>query len=242
MWVIVLYLQWIDIVQISQGKFSYQSWSSVKERGIPWNTHLKIGCLYQIPHLRTQGTPWKKSYKECKIQSARRTPGEQSRLKKLSKTHMSSQRLKQQRKNIHGSTPGPLFIAFNLAFSWDFWICELVVLWLLCPLLGFFHLLSSLLWLQCDTFLFYLVYFILLFMFSCYLLLACSFLTRERGKEKAGRGEGVEWTQRGKKEGETLIRIYCKKERIYSLFTFFVFPTYLLICGNLIECNQIYFQ
>lgn len=200
MWVIVLYLQWIDIVQISPGKFSYQSWSSVKERGIPWNTHLKIGCLYQIPHLRTQGTPWKKSYKECKIQSARRTPGEQSQLKKLSKTHMSSQRLKQQRKNIHGSTPGPLFIAFNLAFSWDFWICELVGLWLLCPLLGFFHLLSCLLWLQCDTFLFYLVYFIFLFMFSCYLLLACSFLTRERGKEKAGGGSRMD-TERRKRRG-----------------------------------------
>lgn len=133
----------------------------IKERGSPWNTHLKIRCLYQFPHLRTQGTPWKKSFKECKIQSARRTPGEQSRWMKLTRLIWAHKGCSSKKRTYMG-LPQVLclhIIAFNLSFSWDFWICELVGLWLLCPLLGFFHLLSCLLWLQCDTF--YFIFYIL---------------------------------------------------------------------------------
>lgn len=116
-------------------------------------------------------------------------------------------------------------IAFNLSFSWDFWICETIQKVSDSCALSWD---SSIYWVaffgfSVIPFIFSCIFYRFLFMLSCYHLLVCSFLTRERGKQKV-RGEGRMDTERRKRRGN-FKRIYCKKESILFLH-FFVFPIY----------------
>lgn len=130
------------------------SWPVIIQGDKPWDTELYLGCLNHITSFRPQGTT------PLREGGWRITSGEEDLLNQLRKAHMNSQKLLQHAQAMHGLKPHPFMyiVVSSLMFSWDSWVCKLV-LWMLCPLLGSFLLLVNLL--QIWYFYFIILYFII---------------------------------------------------------------------------------
>lgn len=126
---------------------------------------------------------------------------------------MNSQRLKQEAQVRKGllHVLCMYMVTFSLVFVWDSWVCE--CLWFLCLLLGSFLSvgLPCLILIWYSSLNFYFIFFYVLF----YLRETCSFLMRERKGMDSNEREGREQLK-GLEGGETIFRIYMRKESIFN--------------------------
>lgn len=137
-----------------------------------------MGDLHPVSSLRAQKTSYSWRWREYKNMEEWRTPGKQGPLQQLSKVHMTSQRLDQQKLSLHRYSPGPLHIysSFQLSVFMGFlsmWTNGFLFL-VPCLVLSFLCWVTSL----ALIWWFFLYLIIYLVMFGCWFLKACSFLMR----------------------------------------------------------------
>lgn len=130
------------------------------------------GISIKSPH-QSSGNPTKRRQKECESQRGWRASGEQVPLNQPSKAYRNSQRLKQQVQCLRCYVPGSLHIRYSFQFSVSM---GLLSVWMSGSLILVSSLRFFFRW--CDFSKYHvmiMVYHILLYLFCCYALEACSF-------------------------------------------------------------------